>query len=784
MANPVVVEFILRGMPDIARAMKTVETAAGQSERARERAAVAASKARLRAEEQETKAKIRTMLKADAEQKRAQDRATKEVEKQAKQRVRAAEKEEKDMLRAADKAANEKIRISRQVDRELAAMARKREQENNKLLRESAREQDRIHRESARAQRSRDNKDEHNRSQTRERFKRGIGAGLASGVTAVAGRARETLGMVTQLGGGFSIGDSVQRATANSGQLEDILNSAYNPTSNIKANQRRRDATEVESDIQATSMRYGLQRSEVQSGLGDITGITGDLETSMKLLPQLAEMTRATGGRFDEMAQAAGNVALAFDDVKDSGKKAEMVMSVIRTMAGQGQAVQAAKVVASAGAFAGANNENVMKMGALMQMSRGGGGAWNAGSAATAVTAFTSTFGKEARLGAFEEKGIDVFADKTHTKVRPVEEIIADALEKTGGSREGMAALFGSQAGLRAVNKPVDIFTKAEAEKKGSGRQAFLDEFNKLFKGTAMTKNEIADASSKRTAALDVQMARVQEDFDKAVQEKIIPALLKLVPVIEEMVPMFVDLNARAMPAFVDLIKTVADFAEANKGLISSIAAHPIGAIMAVEVTKSIGSAALGSVVSGLVAAPLTPLAGLAVGLAALVAAVIAAKAAIDAEFKHESDAQDSAVNRQLEAAQLQAKINRGEATPEDIKKANELITGMKGDVREQINIRENPGMAKTASAAAAAILAPEAAKEAADTEERNRQETIRNLNESIKTLATSIEKHGLKVDKNSDATHANTQATGAPTKPGMRPASATTGIVPRATGQ
>jgi hypothetical protein len=746
--------------------------------------------------EAEAKEKLRAQLRADADLKRLRDREARDVEKRAAAEKRTEDRLALEKVRAAKQVVIEKLRSKRQEDAEMIRTNRWRERENEKLLNEGRRLEERTHREQTR----KIEKETAARQDAKETFARGVGQGVvnvAKGVAGgVVGGMQKAVGMVTQLGGGFDVGSSVQRAAENTGQLEDILNSAQNATSPIAANQRRHQAAEVEPEIQGTSVRYGMERKDVQAGLGSIVGITGDLQTSMKLLPQLAEYARATGSSFDHVAQAAGNVGLAFGDMTDSGKKAEKIMQVMRGVAGQGKAgnievkdnaVQMAKMVASAGKFEGDNAENILKMGALMQFSRGGGGAWNAASAATAMTAFTGTFGKGARLDAFEDKKIDVFADKEKTMIRPPEQIIADALEKTKGSQPEMTQLFGSVMGMRAVNQFTTTYTKAEREKPGSGRAAVLGTFNDMVQKTMMTKGQVTAAASMRVGALDAQMASAREQFDQAIQTRLVPALLKLVPVIEEMIPTFVDLHAQAMPAFVDLIKTVADFADKNRDIIQDIAAHPIGALIAAE----IGKAALPAILEKAIGGPFTslatttlaaagPMATLGAAVVAAAAAIYGAKKMIDAEFGKEKEANDTQLGHQMEATNLASKLRQGGTlSPDDAAKAQKLITDMQGDVKQQVDLRENPGIAKTASAAMANIIAPEAAKEAADSEEHARQDAIRGLNDSIKMLQQALE-------KNTTATETNSKLPsgggGAPPTPAGRPASASAGIVQRTT--
>jgi hypothetical protein len=631
---PVIIEFLARGHHDVNRALRTVEQSAAASERAQTRSSQRESQTRKRSADDEARTKIRTLLQADRLQRQAQEKAVRDVQRSAQQRARAEEQAEREMVRNAERSANERIRIAAKVDREFARMATRRERENNRIVAEVARIE-------AREGRVRDRASAVD-ARSRDRFVSGVvgaaGRGFMTGVGRVAQMTTQTGMLVGQLGGGFNISDSVARNVKNAGAIGDLLNSAINPGSNITSNRVRRDRGEVEGVLDSTSTRFGLEKSSAVEGLAGITGITGDLDTALKLLPQLAELSRATGSDLAKMSDAAGNVGLAFEGMTDSGKKAERIMGIMRGFAGQGkagnveikdQAVQAAKLIASAGKFEGDNAENIMKLGAIMQSARGGGGAWNAASAATAVTSFTGVFGKGARRDAFAAEGIKIDGDGG--KIRAPEEIIADAIAKTGGDVTRMNKMFGSVTADRAVAKYVDVYRQGKeglyvdaSGKKLGGRAAILDTMSRMTKGVTMSKGDVKEAASQRMHEIDAQMAVQQERFDQAVREKVIPALLKLVPEFERLVPMIVDLNAKALPAFIELIKTVADFADKNKEIIQGIAEHPIGAIMAAEVTKSIASAALGETVKRLLMSALGGVGGSAGGGAGAAAGSLA----------------------------------------------------------------------------------------------------------------------------------------------------------------
>jgi hypothetical protein len=433
-----------------------------------------------------------------------------------------------------------------------------------------------------------------------------------------------------------------------------------------------------------------------------------DFETAIKLMPSVAELARAEGASFHSLAGAAGDVMFAFDGVTDSTKKADKVMEVMRGLGGQGkagnidmrqQAKQIGGMVASAGKFEGDNATNILKMGALMQFSRGGGGAISPSTARSAMSAFTNTFGKNARLDKFQEIGHmgpkEIFADKEQTKLRAPEDLIIGALKATGGSIPKMNAMFGSVMGDRAIRTLSNTFTDAEKKQKGTGEKAVRGKFDSMVKDTMMLAPEVTEFASKRMSALDAKMASQQEKFDQAVQEKVIPALLKLVPVLDKMVPLFVDLNAQALPAFVDLLKTLGDFAQANRGIISDIAAHPIGAILALEMGKSIAAAGIGEVVRGVMMKSLGG--GIALGAVTIMAEL--AKIEIDHYFKEEGEQTTKSNTDQVNAQSLADQIARGgfQGTPEEAKaKLQGMIASLEADKAKEKETLEHPGVVKT----------------------------------------------------------------------------------------
>lgn len=771
MAEPIYIDFLLRGMPAVQNAFKTVEQAASAAER---------SQTRIVQREAERRVKLaeRTAERAIAADKRALMGIAKERERAGQAAQKAANVEQ----RIRERAARETIRNEERVQNEIKRIKERAAGEAERIIRKQETAAARNQRRQERAQSLQERDEYHNRRRFASHVAGAIGGGAMAGAQRVVGAAGHVANMVGQLGGGFSIDGAVERTARNSGDLEDLLNSGKNPTSNIESNRRRRESSEVLPAIQGTAQRWGLKREDVQGGMRAFTGATGDMETAIKLLPQLGEMARATGTDFHTLMEAAGGVGHVLDNVTDSGEKAEIIMKTLRTGAGQGkagsfemkdQAAVMSKIVAAAGKYEGKADDIIPELMALAQGARSGGGAWNAASAATSIGALTSTFGKGARLGAFKSEGIDVFTDKKEDTIRRPSEIIADAVDKTKGSIPRLTALFGSVMGMRSVNKMASIYKEAEEGKvtkdgkKLGGKEAILDWMHTMTKDAGMTKGDVSDAANRRMGSLDAVMASQREKFDAAVEEKVLPALLKLVPEFEKLVPMLVDLNAQAIPAFVDLIKTVAQFAETNKESVRWLAQHPIGAMIGGEIGKSLAQASIGEGVKFAIAKTLgdaglgdmigralstsvgknIAAGGLIVATAAL--AIQQGMISIDNEYKADDKKRENGWAETTEAATLGGKLRRGQATEAEKKRAHELLTRLGADANDAEHAPDNPGLWKRAGKIGYGLIDPGEAA-AADADERSQaKRQADEMRKSIVDLTVALRKNTEITDKN-----------------------------------
>ncbi len=466
----------------------------------------------------------------------------------------------------------------------------------------------------------------------RQHFARALGGAAATGAFAGARSSfRVGAGMVNSvlaLGGGFGLADSVQKTVSMRGILADVSNSGHLPNDLSGRNSRKRSTAELEGTVRDVATTYGYTEEAAATGLSKFTKVSGDLTSAKNMLGPLAQLSRATGTELDHMAEAAGNVSMALSDMGEKGDTTKKTLDIMRTLAGQGKSgaieisdlvTQVPKIVAAARSFEGnlydskdADGKmqagNISKLGAIAQVARSGGGAWSAGSTGTAITNIANVFGKGKRMEAFEAAGIDIKGKDG--KTRDVQAIMGDVVKyvasgKGGSQASAMNELMGSVFAKRATEGFQDTYNKGRAGKTGAAADKAGDEavgnlWKKYLEDAAISEEQERKAYVERMKETDMQMAVMNAKFNEAVSTKLIPKLLELMPVIERMLPQFVDMAALMIPAFTSVIKTLSDFAESNKGIIAWLAANPIGALIWGNIAASLLKAGIGEAVRGM----------------------------------------------------------------------------------------------------------------------------------------------------------------------------------------
>jgi hypothetical protein len=621
MPSPVVVEFVLRGMPDIARAMKTVEQSAANADRARERQSERSSKARTKLEEKEAKDKLRAQVRADAEQRRlverqvraaekaaqqklkAEERLSREATRETKERARAEEKEIRAMVRVAEKAAADKLRIEQKVNREIAKLEkdrtrektrldRERARENEKLLREGLRLEDKTHREQTRAIDKRIKGEE----KSKDKFGRAIGSAMMGAARTAGGVVTGAAGMVAQLGGGFSVADAVDRQ----GQLERsavmLSNSAY------MGKGERMNAKQIAAEANAAAAATGTDATEVLAGahaFGAKTGEYGEGRQSMSLFSKIAKVT---GAKVEDVANTAGTLRIQNSDLKGDAMESMLLQTIRQGQKGSIEfgdlATSVGKITRTSGNYAQDQAKTQAELLGISQL--GMKTMSDPRDVATSLAGINADLTKNwenmnAGLGG------DQFTKDGRVKSGP-SEFIANVMEKTGGDARKLDALgFGRQS-MKYFQALMPEFQKA------GGGKAGADHLRSVMKESVAEPMDKAELNDNLKRILDTSA----EQFDASMRElrtvvgaELLPELTKMIPVLREMMP--------ALTSLLSGFTSLADWATKN----------PLGGLatlLGAAFTKELASAGVAAALQG----------GVATGLAGATIAIAAATIAIE----------------------------------------------------------------------------------------------------------------------------------------------------------
>lgn len=678
---PIYIDFLARGLSDVQRAFRTVEQAIVQSERAQSRAVETGARARLRALSSTTREHAKSAQSGSREAERAAKAESKAAEKAAREKIAAYKRADREIARAQAQAVRDFERSEREKNQAAARWVRERERE-----------------EAASAKRI---------AARRERFGRtvvGAGSAIGRAVGVGANLARTVAG----LGGGFSLADAVQDRARAQGSAADIANSGYIPNADNPANRVRRSSGEILSAATAAGTPMGYSQQETLGGLGAFVGKAGDLSMGMKLMPQLAELARATGSEFEDLANAAGDV---FNS--DTTQSAEQLMEALRGVAGMGKvgnieikdvANQAAKATASASMFEGDRASNISTLFAMGQEARARGGATSATEAMTSVARFGSDVAKgTAKFGA-----LGIKTKGAGGVLRGPEDIIKDSLRATKGDVSKLSGLFGERS-VRGVLGFADIYRKAgggkgDAKAEASAIAEVEKEFKRL-KEAQISEREQRESAALRMREADMQMTQVVLQMKEAFAKELLPTILQVAP------------------EFIKLVPLMALFAKSAGEVASWLASHPF---------ESLGIGILAAITAALGGGVVIQSAAIAVALG---------KIAIDKTYDDENRSREKVRNDETEATGLSNKIRQGRATPEEVKRAQELSKTLREDVASQENAAANPGAVKTISRGIGSVFAPGATKEAAADEAAEQKRAIKSTVDSLTALDAALKK-------------------------------------------
>jgi hypothetical protein len=751
MPNPVIVDFILRGMPAVQNALRTVEQATANAERSATNRAGAAARTRQSLVEREAKAKVAAMMKVDRFVAQTHARSEREAQRAARAEERIAEKKAQTEIRAAERSSRAVQRIKEREFRDLERMGARHQREEERRAALWVRREER--------KRFIQERDERRNRVSFAQTIGGAGAqGLANAGRRIGGLMSQTAGIVGQLGGGFSIADALDRRQRLNRQSVNLSNAAFTGEG------ARLDPAELTRRANAASAQVGVDPSELLAAAHAFGSKTGEYSQGLDLMKFFGEVSQGTGASLEDVANTAGILRVQNKALDTKGMR-ELILGTVR----QGQkgsvefsdlATQAAKITRSSSAFSGNQAASQSKLLGLAQI------AMRTGTLSeTGTTVSNISMDALKNISALRQKlGPETFTEKGQIARSP-DEFVADVMAASGGNLEMLQRSAG-KGGFGFGARSMKIFqalapTYNEAEKqalergegpdkaRAAGRAAVISDIRSVSAG-AMSQEELGE---------NVERIQQTQQFDNAMRElriaigeEVLPAFAGLVPVVREVTPSIVDIVKNGVPAIAELIKALGDFAAANKDTIRSLSKHPIGSIIAFELTKSIGQAAigqgikvalmkafgdagLGPIVQRVLATQLGK-AGLVVGTAAV--AIEMGMIAIDKEFQKGSDLQNQINVDQAEAATLTARVRKGTATDEEKSQAAALVTKLQGEQRAMQAMHDSPGVIRGMIGGVASFT--EEGRAATEREEGNFQRGMGDLVKTMRDLQTAIQ--------------------------------------------
>jgi hypothetical protein len=577
--------------------------------------------------------RIRTEMGGASTDVKAQARADRQVETQA--RIQQEKKlKEIGVAEHKDKLARERAAEQQQRAHDLAM--------HRDTVRAKRREEERSSAEGRRRERAEDAKEEREEIARKKRLAKlhteregGVREFASTAARTTAGIVHRGVGFAADVARGAGLSFDVAGAVKKRSLLEstaiDLSNSAYQEQG-VGISTKRVDPRELMAQAQEIGAATATDPTEALKGLQAFTGITGDLATARAAMVDMARLSKATGSNFSEVVATAGEISKAMGDAaKSEGEaatKAKAIYDVMRGVAGQGKlgsvemrdnAKFFARQASAATQFEGDAATNILKMGALSQEARGGGGAWNAATSAAAVTGLVNIFRTPARQKHFEAEKIDVI-DKKTKKIRDPYKIMLEAIEKTNADPKKLQPMFANVVGARSMQQFANLYLAAsggrtDAKSKAAGRAAVEAEFERMTKKATMTEKEVTDSLGNAMATTASKVELFQQKLDRVVgdmADRVIPAMLQLsdpaLKAANAMTKMAVwaaenPLGAGGAAIGAGVAKAVADVlaAKVAGGLVGALAGNGAltGVVISSMIIASVGMMAIDQVVKG-----------------------------------------------------------------------------------------------------------------------------------------------------------------------------------------
>lgn len=388
----------------------------------------------------------------------------------------------------------------------------------------------------------------------------------------VAKMAGSGIGTVAKIaGGGLVGGAAVLGAAAKEAMaLDTIANQlARNARMSGGAGSAKVDQAAIRQQlIQTAVANKGIKSEDLGAAMVAYQGKTGEI-ASASMQDMFAKSMLAGDISGEDIAAVAANLRdkLGIKSEKDMGDAIATLMSQgaqgtfeMKDMAALFERIGAA----AQGVGYGQGVGGVRKLGGLMQVIRGATGSRE--QAATGVeNLFSALVAHQKQIGA-GPTGTQVFADKAHTRLRDVTDIVTDIIVKKKGDIGAIQATVGDKQAYQAMQPLVSAYNAATGGKTDkasveAGRKAISDALERAA-GNVSHYSDVLDAAAMASEKDSAALTAAWEQIKGAAAEKLLPIFSKMV-----------DSGAidTAIGAFESLAEVVANVADAMGMLVDML---------------------------------------------------------------------------------------------------------------------------------------------------------------------------------------------------------------------
>lgn len=457
---------------------------------------------------------------------------------------------------SSQRVARERVTAETSANKEIAKEADKSAKDQERLARDSARERERIAQAASRAElnfikagqraiadaereRTRIAEDESRRRQriaeqeaaAISRRARTFGSTMGGAAGRVMGMAGRVAGIAGAIGGGYTLANALGSGIEQEKIAGQLVRSSSEKGGLSGAN--------VQAAAGAAAIATGGTTTDNLQGIDRFIRETGNLKVGVDMVKDLARYSASSGASMDELGTTSGMV---FSHMKgDVGETKEVLRALIaqskmgaidaRDIAGYG-----GRLVGASDLFEGKTSDNIQTFGALTQIAKRRGGKIDA---AEATEASARIFG-EVSMHADDFKellGHDVRG--ASGKMMPVEDILLETLVKTKGDITAIPRLFGRQAGGVETGLATAFLEgsggKTDAASLERGRAFAASEIQSFRK--PMSEGEVDADVAARSKEVSAQMNNAMTEFNRAVNEKLMPVMPQLVDNFTKLIP-------------------------------------------------------------------------------------------------------------------------------------------------------------------------------------------------------------------------------------------------------